>query len=162
MEKNYVISIEQFDRIQTAVWELTDQIEVLGQFLNNRALGELNRSADQFKYILSELRNQHPEDNFDIKTQYFAEVAEHEGLRSEWSVYEVEDLYTEHPYKDIKTMTYDAHWGENVVVKEIRGTKWKDLYVAADSCIQESGDRHHRYIEGFRAEGDTLMLSTGS
>jgi hypothetical protein len=162
MEKSYVISVEQLDTMQTAVWELTDQIAVLGQFLNKSALSELTRSADQFRNLLKEIREQHPKDDFDQKLEYFTEVAEREGFNSEWSVFEVEDLDAVHPYKDAKTVTYDIHWGPAVVVKEISGTKWKDLYAVADACIQESGDTHHRYIEGFHERGDTLVLLTGS
>jgi hypothetical protein len=161
MDKNYTISVEQLDTMITAVWELTDSIDDLKKILKPAIVDELSRSRDQMSHLLKEIRDQHKGD-FDRKVDYFTEIAEREGFTSQWSMFEVEDFDAEHPYYDAKSVTYDSHWGPDVVVKEINGITWRDLYAAADACILESRDIHHRFIEGFHDRGTTLVLVTGS
>ena len=86
-----------------------------------------------------------------------------------WSITEVDNLVSTHPYTNAKTVTHKDHWGETEdgeeigpVVVPINGNTWAALYVAANAAIRDSGDSHHCYIEGFRQVGDTLELVTGS
>ena len=162
MNGNYrIISVEQLDTMLTSVWELTDSIDELKKILNPHIVDELIRTRDQMSHLLKEIRDQH-KDEFDRKIDYFTEVAKSEGFTSEWSMFEVDDLDAEHPYKAAKSVTYDNHWGSDVVVKEIHGVTWKDLYSAADACIRASKDTYHRGIVGFYDRGHTLVLVTVS
>jgi hypothetical protein len=99
---------------------------------------------------------------FDTKHDHYSEVKKALGLDAVWSIYEVDNLSEAHPYGDVKTVTYENHWGPKPVVKGIAGTSWAALYTAANACIRDSGDEHHVFIEDFKVRGDTLVLSTGS
>lgn len=101
-------------------------------------------------------------DAFSTKSDHYDEVRDGLGLRAIWSIYEVDNLSESHPFGDVKTVTYESHWGPKPVVKGIAGHTWAALYVAANACIRDSGDDHHVFIEDFKVRGDTLVLSTGS
>lgn len=81
---------------------------------------------------------------------------------STWSIYGVEDMAAEHPYGNVTKVVYKEHWGGKPVIAEIAGGDWGALFVAANKCIRESGDVHHRFIEAFEQDGDQLILTTGS
>lgn len=82
-----------------------------------------------------------------------------------WSLYEVENLYDEHPYGDGIEIAYTDHWGDKTVGTEVNGCTWLDLYIAADKLIRESGDEHHVFIEAFRRSSivpSVFFMTTGS
>lgn len=101
-------------------------------------------------------------DEFARKSDHFKSVKQSLGLDAIWSIYEIENLSDRHPYDGVKTVTYKDHWGDEPVVHSISGGTWAALYVAANSCIRDSGDGHHAFIENFVRQGDTLLLRTGS
>jgi hypothetical protein len=103
--------------------------------------------------------------DFDRKHREYQHWQQHYGLRSTWSMYQVNLMTTCHPYKDATHVVYDEHWGDKEVVVEIDGKDWNALYRAADAAIRESGDSHHCFIESFSAVEDRpghLRLHTGS
>jgi hypothetical protein len=105
---------------------------------------------------------------FDRKNNYFDQVRDENQLRSIWSLYDETDvgLFEQpHPYGTATQLVYSQHWGNKPVVVEIQGNTWLDLYRAADTAIQQSGDSHHIFIERFSCdctESSTIHLSTGS
>jgi len=102
---------------------------------------------------------------FSTRSDLYDSARSELGCRSVWSIYEVEDLYAEHPYQGATEVAYKDHWGEKSVRVPLAGSRWLDLYIAADYLIKESGDDHHIYIEQFKPlqENNTvLMLQTGS
>lgn len=99
---------------------------------------------------------------FSKKFDYYDDVRSQLGLDAVWSIYEVENLSEPHPFANARTVTYRDHFGDEPVVKPIIGGTYAALYVAANACIRDSGDSHHIYVERFRPEGDTLVLTTGS
>jgi len=125
----------------------------------------------QFEQALAGAYKQ-DDDAGDRKHDHYREVQESLGLDAVWSMYEVDNLNESHPYRGVKTVTYESHsgdflrlrgvWGPKPVVKGIAGTSWAALYTAANACIRDSGDEHHVFIEDFTVRGDTLVLSTGS
>lgn len=100
---------------------------------------------------------------YEAKHMSFYEIKEANGFVSMWSIYDgVNDPNEPSPYV-ARTMAYNNHWGEPVEVSLPEGKlTWLDLWKAADKCIQESGDNHHVFIEGFRQNGGVLELVTGS
>lgn len=114
------------------------------------------------------LKSAYEQDNqaFESKHDQYHHWQQHYGLKSIWSLYEVENMTLCHPYKDAEYVVYDQHWGEGgEVVRKIEGKDWNSLYRAADAAIQASGDDHHVFIEAFRPiEGRPghLSLYTGS
>lgn len=103
---------------------------------------------------------------FDRKWEHYHKVREEHGLRTSWSLYEVESLTQLHDYGDAEYVVYDEHWGDSgEVVRRIEGRDWLSLYRAADACIRASGDGHHSFIESFTPIKDKpghLRLGTGS
>lgn len=140
----------------------------------HNSLCDLNRFS-QFKEIEEiverirkvALKSAYEQDNraFESKHDYFYSVQKEMKFRSIWSVYEITDFYKDHPWPQARDIVYDNHWGERDIIQPIEGTRWIDLYRAADLAIQASGDSHHCFIESFTPIQDSpelLRLSTGS
>ena len=101
----------------------------------------------------------------DAKFDHYNTVRKNLALSTDWSIYEVEDLYAEHPFANAKQIVYRDHWGKKSVSTNINGNTFAALYVAADNCIGQSQDRHHVFIEDFvpdATDPTTLYLTTGS
>jgi hypothetical protein len=100
---------------------------------------------------------------------------------SSWCVYDDNDdkevdLYEYHNYIDANTMIYRNYFTidmyDNIIDENEPLTiqitnkkiKWGDLYDLADKLINESGDTHHIFIEGFEYNPNdkSLILITGS
>lgn len=114
------------------------------------------------------LKSAYEQDNqaFDQKHAQYRHWQEHHGLKSIWSLYQVESMTQLHDYGDAEYVVYDEHWGNGgEVVRRIEGHDWLSLYRAADSAIRASGDTHHCFIEAFTPIEDKpghLRLHTGS
>ncbi len=107
---------------------------------------------------------------FDRKHDCFYAAQKLWGFKTVWSIYEVEDLESQHPFPGALQVAYVDHWGDEPVFEEIKtegkghGT-WLDLWAAADRAIRRSGDGHHCFIERFTPnpkEPTQLLLQTGS
>ena len=101
----------------------------------------------------------------DAKFDHYNAVKNKLALSTEWSIYEVEDLYAEHPFANAKQIVYRDHWGKESVSSDINGDTFAALFATADDCIIKSGDRHHIYIEQLipdEIDPTTLYLHTGS
>ena len=145
-----------------------DEFKVL-----HNTLWELDRVKNSTVQTLVErirrvaLKGAYEQDNeaFTRKHDHYDQVREDLGLRSRWSLYEVDNLSDSHPFTDSQFLVYDNHWGGTEVVKPIAGLTWAALYVAADAAIRDSGDGHHVFIERFYPITDKpghLRLITGS
>ena len=143
---------EEFKTIHNALWQI--------QYGNGPDV------EAQVEIIREALKGCYEQDQkaFRIKNDHYNHVRRELGLDAIWSIYEVNDLSQPHPYKDVVTVTYESHWGEDerMVVRNIMGNTYAALYVAANACIRDSGDSHHLFIEGFRQVDNTLVLFTGS
>lgn len=126
--------------------------------LGNEKVSEL---VETIRGALSGAYDQERKD-FDLKSEHYNQVKSEIGARSIWSIYEVADLDQLHSYPSGLFVVYKDHWGNEPQHCAIYGNTWRDLYRAADNCIRNSGDEHHVFIEGFRLDGDKLILTTGS
>lgn len=125
---------------------------------------ELQKIVEKFEQGLASAYQQDSE-AFDRLHEHYDMAKQRLGLRTVWSIYEVHDLGTVHPYEGAQYVIYDEHWGDGEVVQEIKGDTWADLYVAADAAIRRSEDGHHCFIEAFRPVANKphhLRLTTGS
>ena len=153
MNCSVTLSPEEFKIIHNTLWDL----EYRG--MDGRVGAERIREA---------LKGAYEQDNraFETKHDHYRSIQERDGFRSIWSLYEVNDLDSIHPYHDAEYVVYDQHWGESgETVRKIAGPFWSDLYRAADEAIRASGDSHHLFIESFtpiRDKPGHLRLSTGS
>lgn len=153
MNCDVTVSAEDFKTIHNTLWEM-----------QYRGL-----SGDQgAERIRAALKAAYDQDNeaFERKHDHYSNVREQYGLRTNWSIYEVEDLDLRHPYQDAAYVVYTDHWGvTGEIIQAINGPTWVDLYRAADAAIRRSGDGHHCFIEDFQPLKDDpthLRLSTGS
>jgi hypothetical protein len=144
------LTAKEFESIHNVLWYLgqVDNLEV--QKLVEELRGALNGAYEQERQIK------------DRRYDHYSQVKKDLGLNAIWSITEVENLSDNHPYEDVEYVSYKDHWGKGIVTKAINGNTWAALYVAANACIRDSGDKHHVFIEDFRKSGDTLVLSTGS
>lgn len=127
-------------------------------------IDDVQQIVEGFEQGLADAYRQDSE-AFDRKHDHYAEVQQRMGLRSIWSIYEVDDLDLLHPYHSAAEICYRDHWGGSTVYETIQGVTWADLYAAADRCIRRSGDDHHIFIESFQTVSDQphqLRLTTGS
>ena len=158
MYADVTLTADNFQTIHNALWKI--------QYSNEpdvEAQVEIIREALKGCY-------QQDQEAFRILNAHYQQFRREHGLDAIWSIYKVKDLNTPHPYQGAKTVTYVDYWADEEgeyytpppVVVPIQGPWWAALYVAADQAIQQSGDGHHVFIEGFRPEGDTLVLVTGS
>ena len=105
---------------------------------------------------------------FDRKYDHYNSVQNELGLTAVSSIFEIEDLYAEHGLGDNIEIAYvkdQDHWGDKTTSMGVAGKTWASLFVAADDCIRESGDRHHIYIEQFvrsSIDSNVFFLRTGS
>lgn len=102
---------------------------------------------------------------FKTASDHFDEVSNELGVKSIWSMHEVKDMRTPHPWPDHNIVSYSQHWGNGEVKVSIDGPLWTDLWKAADAAIRMSGDNHHIFIEDFsqsKTRDFELCLSTGS
>ena len=127
---------------------------------------EIDEIVERIRRVALKSAYEQDDRAFTAKHDHYRDIQERDGFRAIWSVYEVSDLDSIHPYHDAEYVVYDQHWGESgETVRKITGPFWSDLYRAADEAIRASGDTHHCFIESFtpiRDKPGHLRLSTGS
>ena len=165
MNCNPTLTAEEFKTVHNALCDLDSICRQLEDILKPELYVKLARAGST---IRKGLQGAYAQDNdaFERKNDQYRHWQEHYGLKSIWSIYEVENMTLCHPYKDAEYVVYDQHWGEGgEVVRKIEGRDWNSLYRAADAAIQASGDGHHVFIESFdpiEGKPGHLRLSTGS
>ena len=150
MNCDVTLSAKDFSRLHDALWRLDclDKPEV----------------SEYVKQIREALAGAYEQDQiaFDYKYALWNSVAEANGFKSSWSIYEVAGPAEEHPYQHLESIVYRDHFGSAPCYRSIEGKTWQDLYRAADLAIMDSGDTHHMHIEAFEEFGGVLELKTGS
>jgi hypothetical protein len=121
---------------------------------------EFDRIIEGFQMGLKDAYDQ-DSSSFDRKMDYYNEFKRDNGLQAIWSIFEIEEggFFDLHPWQGAEVLVYHG----NTV--KIQGPTWADLYRAADQAIEESGDDHHCFIEGFgryATDNSILELTTGS
>ena len=152
MNCDVTVTKDEFKAIHNTLWDL--QYNGLDGATGAERIREALKSAYE-----------QDQADFDRKHREYQHWQQHYGLRSTWSLYQVNLMTTCHAYKDATHVVYDEHWGDKEVVVPIDGRDWNALYRAADAAIQQSGDSHHCFIESFSTTEDRpghLRLHTGS
>lgn len=152
----------EFKDLHNGLWNIRSAMHQLEEVINPTLYKQL---AAGMSLVEKGLKGAYQQDHeaYSVKSNYYTEFAEQQGLRSVWSVFSVEDFQEEHPYKGADLLVYEDHWGENPVQVAIEGPLWGDLFRAADVVIKASGDSHHVFIEGFKAVSPKVLhLTTGS
>jgi len=155
---------QDFTTVHNAICELRTVQERLTGVINEDLARKLHAVLKQLEVGLEDA---YAQDNsaFEAKMEHYSAVQEELGLRTIWSMFEVEDLNQPHPYTAAREICYRDHWGTDAVYETIGGPTWRDLYSAADRCIRRSGDDHHIFIEALHpvaGQSHQLRLTTGS
>jgi hypothetical protein len=160
------LTAEEFKRVHNAICDLGSVVRQLADLDNHPLHAKLVQVQ---KDLSSALASAYDQDDyiFQTKTKHFDTVKQQLSIQdSEWSIYEVNDLYERHPFHCAQWVVYENHNGKGPVKAPIKGETWAGLWLAADRCIRLSGDQHHVYIEQFKQNtelsDDTLFLHTGS
>ena len=153
-----------FKTVHNTLCDLRSVQERLTGVISNELADRLHAIVKGFERGLA---NAYEQDNaaFERKMNLYSEIKDECKFKSVWSIFEVADLYAEHPYAGAKELVYKDHWGDEPVSVPLLGKRWIDLWIAADHLIQQSGDEHHIFVERFRLlqeNNTTLVLSTGS
>lgn len=153
-----------FTTVHNTLCELRSLQERVTGVISNELATKLHAIVQSFE---AGLKNAYQQDTeaFDRKYENYRLFAAQFDLGSVWSIYEVDDLYQEHPYQDYHTVIYDSHWGPEPVEVELQGRTWGTMYMLANNLITKSGDLHHMFIEGFepiKGRPGVLRLTTGS
>lgn len=158
------ITAEEFRTIHNALWELDSVTQQLEDILKPELFTQLARAGAA---IRKGLDSAYAQDNqaYETKSNHYDSVKKDLGLRSEWSIFDIDNLNERHPFEGVRTVVYADNWGGVNASCQVNGLTWAALWVAADAAIRNSGDEHHMFIEGFRQSKDypeVLFLSTGS
>ncbi len=158
------LTAKDFKTVHNTLCDLRSVQERLTGVINNELSDRLHSVIAGFERGLASAYTQERE-SFDRKMDLYDSVKDELKCRSIWSIYEVDDLYTEHPYASAKELVYKHHWGAEPVSVPLLGKRWVDLWIAADHLIKQSGDDHHIFVERFQPlqnDNTVLVLSTGS
>jgi hypothetical protein len=161
MNCNPTLTAEEFKTVHNGLCDLDSVVHRLEDVLNPELYKLLAQARSQIRKGLEGAYDQDSE-AFSRKSRHYEQVQKELGLRSIWSLYNVDNLSDRHSFENVTRVVYKDHWGNKEVACEINGATWAALYVAANACIRDSGDEHHVFIENFKQFGDTLILSTGS
>jgi hypothetical protein len=162
MNCDVTISADDFKTIHNALYELRclqDRMQT-----SMIKIQDLERIEQTMRDALADAYDQ-DNNSFSTKMAHYEEAKVVLGLKSTWSIFEVDCLQGPHPYTGATQVMYKDHWGKEPVIAAIEGPLWVDLYRAADQCIRDSGDAHHCFIEQFVVEEQSpgqLRLATGS
>jgi hypothetical protein len=152
---------EDFKTVHNTLCELRGLVERMTHSMIK--IDDVQDIITKFEHGLRDAYEQ-DEASFNEKMDYFSEFQSANGLRSIWSMFELDvGCFDEsHPYLSDAFIVYTQHWGKGRKHYPVLGTTWGDVYRAADLAIRESGDAHHIFIEAFDVQGNELHLSTGS
>jgi hypothetical protein len=149
---------EDFKIIHNTLCDLRNLVRRMEQSMIKTS--EFDRIIEGFQMGLADAYDQDGS-VFERKMDYYSRFQQENGLKAIWSVYELEEhgfLYN-HPWEGARVLVYGR------ITVKIQGPTWADLYRAADQAIEESGDDHHIFIEGFgkyATDNSMLELTTGS
>lgn len=150
---------EDFRTIHNTLCELRSLVERMTQSMIK--IDDVQKIVQGFE---AGLQDAYDQDNaaFTSKMEHYSDVQTEGGFRAIWSIFTVDNLYEDHPYRNANCIVYRNHWGAGPVRVKFEGTRWADLFAAADAAIRASGDDHHIFIEQFQVDGTDLVLQTGS
>lgn len=157
------LSAEEFSDVHNAKCALHGIMQSIEGVVHPKVTERLQNAIDLLNKGLKTAYEQ-DEAAFQAASNHFDQVCEELGMKSIWSMHEIKDLRTPHPWPEHQLISYQG-WGEGEVKVRIEGPLWTDLWIAADKAILASGDTHHIFIEGFtpsKTRDLELCLSTGS
>lgn len=159
------LTADDFRTVHNALCEMRSVYETIQGVVREPITDKLAHAIREMEAGLASAYEQ-DDKSFDAKHEHYQDVREQLGLdNSVWSIFEVNNLSDRHPFEGADRIVYKDHWGKRPVSSSVHGSTWVALYIAANACIRDSGDKHHIYIESFAPDKDdprTLILQTGS
>jgi len=164
MKDSHTLTAEEFKEIHNAKCELNSVAQSLDGIIHPDLHKKIMKALAGIRKGLDTAYKQN-EATYQRRDSHYNQVSRLAGYTTIWSNHEVEDMTKEHDWPGVTNLLYKDHWGQVPVSVPIKGNTWIDLWRAADEAINQSGDRHHVYIESFHPSNEipgTLVLSTGS
>ena len=148
---------EEFRDIYNAKCSVHGIIQNMEHVLSETMLNQLRKVYDVLDSSTSRVMDM-LDARDDLRRKHYEAVAEEYRFKSSvWSMYEVDNIYDEHPYKAVHLVyqdsVYDISWCKT----------WLGLWSVAEEAIKIADD-YHIFIEGFSVQdgGCVLELHTGS
>lgn len=158
------LTAKEFSNVHNALCDLRYLAQRMESVVHPDLHLALTKNIDEIRKAFDSAYKQE-DDIATRRSNHYTDLQHLHGLSSIWAINSVDNLYDKHPYIGATKVCYNNYWGssnDTEIVEPIMGDKWIDLYVAADKAIEQSGDKHHAFIEAFMHVGDELVLSTGS
>ena len=154
-----ILTVEEFKKIHNALCDLNQIVHQTEQILHPILHARLVKIRSE---IESCLRASYEKDDaeYSRRQKHYDTIAEEISAKTIWSMPEIEDLNSKHPYNSENKLVLEYY----DVTHPVGGDTWKDLWIAADKCIRETED-YHIFIENFHADlkrPGVIRLSTGS
>lgn len=164
MKYSPTLTADEFRDIHNGICDIQNVIDRLEEVLKPELYETLVNASEQIRQALA--RAYAEEDAvMSQRREHYAKIRNELQLESFWSDFSVDNFSDRHPFEGADRIVYKNHWGEKPVSCSINGLTWLALYVAANSCIRDSDDTHHIFIENFIVDPQdprTLLLITGS
>lgn len=161
------LTADEFNQLRDSVYDLIDMQKQLANILNPTLLAKMNQTIKSMEGALANSFARYDE-ALTNQIVHFEQLQDTNDFLTFWSMHEIADMDADHPYTGASQLRYEymsshSRWQPGSVVVDIRGTKWMDLWDAANRAVLESGDDHHIFIESFKWDQDGILsLSTGS
>jgi len=153
------LTSEEFKKIHNALCDLNHTIHRTEEILHPSLHTRLVKIESQIRDCLRASYERDDEEYARRQVHYDA-VGKEISAKTVWSMPEIEDLNSKHPYNSENQLVLQYH----NVMQAVNGDTWKDLWIAADRCIRETED-YHIFIENFHADlkrPGVILLTTGS
>jgi hypothetical protein len=159
------LSAEDFKNVHNGKCELHSILQAIDGIVHPKVQERLEKAIELINIGLKSAYDQ-DDAAFTSATNHFEEVGTELGIKySNWSMHEIPDLRTPHPYPEHTILCYEGMGEVGEVKVRIEGPLWTDLWKAAEEAIVRSRDHHHIFIEDFhqsKTRDLELWLSTGS
>lgn len=160
MKTGATLTKQEWTDVHNGLCQIRSVSQQLEGILNQKMIDYLTNGIKLIeKGFVQSYENEHR--YYENLLDHFDEVANKIGIKNTvWSVSEVEDLYSYHPFTEADFVEYE---GNKCLIKPEDKT-WASLWSKADMLVRTSGDFHHCFIEGFilNDTGKEIKLSTGS
>lgn len=155
----FQITAADVDTLHNAKIDLARVIEDMEDILAPKLLQQLRKVQTKIRAGLVDV-NKQKDLRWEKRYNHFSEVKERDGMKTIWSIFEVDDLNA--PSGITATELKYNGWGE-ATIKMAPGDKtYMELWHYAEQVLYEADDLDHPFIESFTQGGDICLLGTGS
>lgn len=167
MSNNITISREQQRDLHNARAYFHQWYDQYRDVLGQRVIDDFSKAFGLLIQAHNPIRAEEDK-RWDERNDHYNSMKACFGFKSVWSDYDIERLDDPLPSKYLD-ITHVKYYSQLVAVEKreaAAGLDWIALWAAADKAIEQSGDTHHIFVEGFyKDENDPVgvyRLTVGS